>query len=239
MRRTFSDLLMFSGLLMLTLTGSLWARATLADEQPIEPRYLLSAVRADAPLPILAETSDPAAEPLSTETQTPEKEPSGPTALGSEVIRLVVPRVAIDQTVVPVGLRPGSKSALEWDTDALFATESRRDLVGQLATSLNPGQGGNVILVGHNYDWGRYNWEGVFLHLGDIEPGNRISVYTRDGGAYQYTVERVVKVPSGEASKHDAYLWPSEREQLTLVTCGGPNFGHWSLRIYVIAIPIQ
>ena len=131
------------------------------------------------------------------------------------------------------------KARLEWDTDALFATESRRDLVGQLATSLDPGQGGNVILVGHNYDWGRYNWEGVFLHLGDVEPGNRMTVYTRDGGAYNYIVERVEKVPSRDTSRHDAYLWPTDHEQLTLVTCGGPNFGRWSLRIYVIAIPIQ
>ena len=42
MRRTFSDLLIFCGLLLLTVAGSVWLRSTLAAEQPVEPRYLSS-----------------------------------------------------------------------------------------------------------------------------------------------------------------------------------------------------
>jgi LPXTG-site transpeptidase (sortase) family protein len=111
--------------------------------------------------------------------------------------------------------------------------------VGQTLTSLDPGQGGNIVLVGHNYNMGWYAWEGVFVNLKKLKPGATIILHTKNGGVYQYTVTKVVQVPyvartAAELNQHLRYLGPTSDERVTLVTCGGA-FGSWSARIYVVA----
>jgi LPXTG-site transpeptidase (sortase) family protein len=160
------------------------------------------------------------------------------------VVRLVIPRLKIDRAVVMVGLSRDVKGRLQWDTDRLFATRNRLDLVGQLDNSLNPGRGGNVVLVGHNYDNGVYVWEGVFINLKNIQPGDQLIVYTEGGGEYRYIVQQLKKVPwtaqnDDEMQKHMKYMGPSETERLTLMTCSGANIWPWPARLYVVAEPVQ
>jgi LPXTG-site transpeptidase (sortase) family protein len=160
------------------------------------------------------------------------------------IVRLVVPRLKIDRAVVLVGLSRDTEGKLQWDTDSLFATRNRLDLVGQLDNSLNPGQGGNVVLVGHNYDNGIYVWEGVFINLKNIQNGDQIIAYTEGGGEYQYTVQQIKKVPwqsqnNNEMEKHMRFIGPSETERLTLMTCSGANIWPWPARLYVVAEPVQ
>jgi hypothetical protein len=234
--RTLSNLLIVIGGFLIVMIGAIWLRSRLAAEQPTEPRYLNSRVRIGAPLPAAAEVPIP---PVSqAETDAPTDETSNADS-GSPVIRVVIPHIAVDQSVIPVGLKRGAKSGTEWDSDVLFSTDNRRDLVGQLITSVNPGEGGNIILIGHNYNGELYNWEGVFLHLGDLQPGNQIVLYTRAGGKYVYAVQELEKVPSNDLATHERYLWPTPGEQLTLVTCGGPNYGRWSYRVYVFAYRVK
>ncbi|MFM8322078.1 MAG: class F sortase [Chloroflexota bacterium] len=158
----------------------------------------------------------------------------------SRVVRLVIPSLNIDRAVAPVPMRKDG----QWDTDRLFATQNRSDLVGQMAISTNPGDGGNVILLGHNYDEGVFQWEGVFVGLKQIQPGAQIQVFTEGGGQFVYQVQRVKKVPwtdgnDSELEKHRQFLGPEPGERLTLVTCGGANVWPWPARIYVVALPIQ
>jgi LPXTG-site transpeptidase (sortase) family protein len=158
------------------------------------------------------------------------------------IVRLVIPSLNIDRAVIEVGLKKTNGNQLTWNTDMLFSTNNRSDLVGQASTSVNPGDGGNIILIGHNYNNGWYSPEGVFVNIHQLKQGSKILVYTRDGGEYQYEVKLVKQVPwreqnGNELEKHHKYLWPTENEQLTLVTCGGANFGIWSARVYVVAIP--
>jgi LPXTG-site transpeptidase (sortase) family protein len=159
------------------------------------------------------------------------------------VIRLVIPSINIDRAVIEVGLKKGSDRQLTWNTDVLFSTNNRADLVGQAITSVNPGDGGNIILIGHNYNNGWYSPAGVFVNIHKLKPGSQILVYTRDSGEFRYEVRQVKRVPwqqqnGAELEKHHKFLWPTEKEQLTLVTCGGANFGVWSARIYVVAVPL-
>jgi LPXTG-site transpeptidase (sortase) family protein len=156
-------------------------------------------------------------------------------------VRLVIPRLSVDRAVVPVELRREAGGSLQWNTDALFSTQNRPDLVGQLAVSANPGEGGNIVLVGHNYNNGWFNWEGVFVRLQNMQAGDEIILYTQNGGEYRYQVQRVKKVPwlrrdQEELEKHQRFLWPTDHEQLTLVTCGGVNVWTWQARIYVVAL---
>jgi hypothetical protein len=234
--RKLSNLLIALGGLLILLIGAIWLRSRLAVEQPTDPRYLTSRVRVGAPLPNAADV--PVAPVSQSETESPAAE-TRTIDTGSPVIRVVIPHIAVDQSVIPVGLRRDAKSGIVWDSDVLFSTDNRRDLVGQLIISVNPGEGGNIILIGHNYNGELYNWEGVFLHLGDLQPGNQIVLYTRDGGKYVYAVQKLEKVPSNALTTHEKNLWPTPFEQLTLVTCGGPNYGRWSIRVYAFAYPIK
>lgn len=175
--------------------------------------------------------------PVVTEEPLETAPPAGP------VIRLVISRLQVNRAVVPVELRRDAKGGLDWNTDPLFSTPNRPDLVGQLATSANPGEGGNIILVGHNYNNGWYNWEGVFVRLSSMQAGDEITLYTENGGEFRYIVTKVKKVPwqnrnLAELEKHRKYLWPTDHEQLTLVTCGGVNVWTWLARIYVVALPV-
>jgi LPXTG-site transpeptidase (sortase) family protein len=131
-----------------------------------------------------------------------------------------------------------ANGVIQYDTNSLFATNSRLDLVGQTMTSVDPGQGSNIVLVGHNYNMGWYAWEGVFVNLKKLKPGNEIILHTKNGGVYTYKVKKVVQVPyvartAAELNRHLQYLGPTSDERVTLVTCGGA-FGSWSARIYVV-----
>ena len=100
-------------------------------------------------------------------------------------MRLVIPRLDIDRAVVPIG----------WNTEKLFASQNRPDLVGHLKTSVNPGNGSNVVLVGHNYNNSGHNWTGVFHELKNLKPGDKIKVYTQNGGKFIYKVKKVKQIP--------------------------------------------
>jgi len=158
------------------------------------------------------------------------------------VVYIEVPALKIKRAIVPVGLRADSSGAMTWDTDAIFATNNRPDLVGHLVGSGYPGQGGNVILIGHNYNQVDYGWEGVFVNIKTLQPGDRIVIRGEDGREYTYIVELVKQVPwrtgsANELEKHFKYLGPVKSERLTLVTCGGANIWPFPARVYVVAAP--
>lgn len=168
-------------------------------------------------------------------TPTPQpvkSEPSQP------VVRLKIPRLNVERAVVEIGSHPDKG----WDTDSLFATKNRPDLVGHLAGSALPGEASNIVLAGHNYDWGIFQWNGVFINLKQLQPGDKIFVFTQGGDKHTYIVHQVKEIPfkSGseeELFKHAKHLGPTESERLTLITCSGANLLNWNKRVYVIAYP--
>jgi sortase (surface protein transpeptidase) len=148
----------------------------------------------------------------------------------------------VKRAVVPIGMRPDNSGAMSWDTDAIFATNNRPDLVGHLVGSAYPGQGGNVILIGHNYNQVDYGWEGVFVNIKTLQVGDRIVLRGEDGREYAYLVQLVKQVPwrsrsAKELEKHLKFLGPVTSERLTLVTCGGANIWPFPARVYVVAVP--
>jgi len=170
------------------------------------------------------------------------QDPPTPTPAPSAgpVIRVVIPSINIDRAVVPLKQDVDSSGQIQYDTDSLFANNNRLDLVGQVVTSVNPGDGSNIILVGHNYNQGWNAWAGVFLNLKNLRAGDKIFLYTENGSKFRYRVQEIVEVPwvnmdASELEKHRSLLWPTADERVTLVTCGGANIGIWSARIYVVA----
>jgi LPXTG-site transpeptidase (sortase) family protein len=272
-RAWLSDALILFGLAALTGTALFWVKTALATEQIKNRTYLLSSVDHVLPLPatipaplptevLLApkaytanalevdeldekkvvlfpnisvssglmadnQTQGDVTVPIESPTPTP-RPPIGP------IVRLVIPRLDIDSAVIPIG----------WNTEKLFASQNRPDLVGHLKTSVNPGDGSNVVLVGHNYNNSGYNWTGVFHQLKSLKPGDKIKVFTRNGGKFIYRVKKVKQIPwvekkGAELEKHLNFIHPKPKEQLTLVTCGGDFFWTWSARVYVVALPVD
>ncbi len=247
--RRLSDLFLFAGGLLLLWAVLVSVKPVLASRLLVEGEYSISALRVNLPLPERSTVLN--SEPLTddvffsllykTATPTPTPTPTpAPTQVPSAgpVIRIRIPSINVDRSVVPLRQYRDGSGQIQYDTNKLFATNNRLDLVGQVITSVNPGDGSNIVLVGHNYNRGWYAWEGVFVHLKKLSPGDKIILFTEDGGSHDYFVKKVVEVPwvyktRAELEKHQKYLGPTREETVTLVTCGGP-FGVWSARIYVV-----
>jgi LPXTG-site transpeptidase (sortase) family protein len=216
-----------------------------------QPTAVPAAVFAETVAPTLTPTEQPTLIPTVEVTVVAQAEPTQEVpppvpppqpvvvAPSQPIIRLSIPRLQVKCAVVDIGIinRTGNP---EWDTDRLFATKNRPDLVGHLEGSALPGESGNIVLVGHNYD---YVGNGVFVNLHKVQEGDEISVTTEGGDDYVYRVIKVKQVPypgnSSDQERHMRFLGATPDERLTLVTCGGVNIGVFNKRVYVIAERIQ
>jgi len=178
--------------------------------------------------------------PIITAALTPTHAPVSPS---QPVVRIKIPKIKVDRAVVDIGMVPGKNGGRQWDSDSLFATSSRQDLVGHLNGSALPGESSNIVLVGHNYDWGIFQWNGVFYNIKQLKPGDKIILFSQGGGRRVYRVDKVKEIPfnnngnNEELFKHFKHMGPTASERLTLVTCGGANLWKWNKRVYVIAYP--
>lgn len=218
--------LMMAGALLLSLVTAFWVQAQLDAQEQAQARLLT--LSSPAPLALAPLTITPVL-PLT---------PTAPTP--APPVRLQIARLGVDRAVVPLSYKPDANGDLTWDTDSLFASASRPDLVGHLVSSPDPGAGGNVVLSGHNYNRGRSQWRGVFVDLARLQAGDPITVTVAGGGQFVYHVQTVSVVPWREQSEtewqqHQAFLGSSASEQLTLVTCGGAPRWPFPARVYVVA----
>ncbi|MDQ3927886.1 MAG: sortase [Chloroflexota bacterium] len=107
---------------------------------------------------------------------------------------------------------------------------------GHHYNSRNPGDGGNIVLSGHN------NWRGeVFRDLDKLKPGDEIHVWTQAGKEYVYKVRKIDKlkevgVSYAQRLKNAQVLNDTPQEQLTLISCWPyTTFTH---RLVVTADPV-
>jgi sortase A len=142
--------------------------------------------------------------------------------LPSRIVRIASPNIRLDTSVYEVYAAKGV-----WEVADYAA--------GHHYNSKNPGEGGNIVMAGHN------NWRGeVFRYVVDLKPGNLIKVWTLDGKEHHYTVESVNKVLEAGATqaqrlKNAKVMDPTPTEQLTLITCWPyTTFTH---RVIVVAKP--
>lgn len=151
----------------------------------------------------------------------------------SPPIRIRIPSVAIDASVVPVTWymipsKDGAAAKSEWQV-ADYA-------VGHHAGSANPGQIGNVVLSGHV----DYRGE-VFRNLQDVKKGDTVTLDT-ENGQYVYIVTSMVivkeeGVPEEQKRANAAYMNPTPDQTVTMITCW--PYGVDDHRLIVIAKPYQ
>lgn len=195
------------------------------------------------PVPTITPTATPShtPTPLATPTMTPTPTaPPTPTPLPNP-IQVNIPAIGVKSSVISVPLIVDPVTgATEWDVNSLFR-QGYRDVVGHLEGTALPGQPGNAVLSGHNYGYG-YN--GVFVHLGLLKPGDRVTVVNEAGVELVYEVALSERVPwryktVDELARHLEYLGPTNDERLTLVSCSGGNAVPFLERIYVVTKPVR
>lgn len=180
-------------------------------------------------------THTPTATPIPTATPTPT--PTPPPA----PVQIRIPALGVTRSIIKLPrLRDRRSGGWTWNTNQLFR-RGRSDLVGHWEGSSYPGQSGNTILVGHNYGYG-YN--GVFVSLGRLRPGHKVSVVNQGGQTHTYEVKSLKRLrwrdgSLGVLTQHLAYLATGGDERLTLVSCAGAEVEPFPERIYVVAEPVK
>ncbi len=119
---------------------------------------------------------------------------------------LRIPTIGVDAPVGGVGLRgDGSMDVPDnlW-TSAWLSSDAR------------PGQAGNAVIAGHR----GIATPGLFGHLEDVRPGDKIYVSDAGGSEFVYEVTRIAPLDLSAATQI-AVFGPSPAPQLVLVTCYG------------------
>jgi sortase A len=148
-----------------------------------------------------------------------------PVVHGAMPERLVVPSIGVDAPVVVLGL----------DEEGGMLSPDGPDPVGWYPFSPTPGQPGNTVLSGHR-DW-RTGVTGVFWRLGELVPGDRLSVVLADGNEVAYEVVLSVLVGPDDMTIEEI-VGQTPEEIITLITCEGvfdPEAGEYDRRRVVWA----
>lgn len=123
----------------------------------------------------------------------------------SRPARITIPAIGVDGPVLEMRLGP----------DGLWDAESIIGEVGHLQGTPLPGEDGNAALAAHvTVPGGAY---GPFKDLEALEPGNAVSIWSRDGTLYNFEVTENKEVLATAIE----VLNPTAEPTLTLITCSG------------------
>jgi LPXTG-site transpeptidase (sortase) family protein len=120
--------------------------------------------------------------------------------------RLRIPSIAVDAPVAGVGLLPDGSMAVP---DNLWVS-------AWLSSGARPGQAGSAVIAGHR----GISTPGLFGHLENVRPGDRIRVSDAGGGELVYQVTRVASLDLSTATQLEVF-GPTTQQQLVLITCFG------------------
>jgi len=124
-----------------------------------------------------------------------------------------VPEIAAKEGYRPVSIKILSvRLSLDISEGAIVDGVWQISKVGasHLNVSANPGEGGNIVIYGHNKNslFGPIRW---------IEKGAEIEINDENGNKYSYVVSETLEVSPDKIE----YVLPKNEEILTLYTCSG------------------
>ena len=141
-------------------------------------------------------------------------------------VRLRIPAIGVDTTLVRLGLAP----------DGSIAAPTRWELAGWYAKGPRPGQPAPAVIAGHVDS---RSGPAVFYRLRELRPGARVYVARADGSTIRFRVTETRRVAKS-AFPADLVYTPTLRPVLRLVTCGGTfdaATGHYRDNVVVSAEP--
>jgi len=125
-------------------------------------------------------------------------------------VELAVPRIGLRTSLAEVGLTPSGSIDVPEAAPGVPAVWYRN-----LAS---PGEAGPAVIVGH-VDTAR-DGPAVFYRLGELRPGDTITVRRADGAAPRFVVRAVVRYPK-DAFPSAVVYGATAGPELRLITCGG------------------
>lgn len=139
-------------------------------------------------------------------------------------VTISIPAIEVEAPIVTLFIRAFPDGQVTWDTSEITSE------VGYLDGLPWFGEGGNIVLGGHSELTGRE--PSVFYDLDDVELGDEIIVNDH-GEEYVYIVTDIFEVEQYDLS----ILYPTNTEQLTLMTCDVDSLvgGVYNRRVVVIA----
>lgn len=155
--------------------------------------------------------------------------PSPTPTLPNQPVRLVIPAIELDRPLVSVGL-DRNRIPIVPKHDAAWYNLSAK-----------PGEGENIVLWGHVLRFrAQPNLPAPFARVQELEPGDRITIFTADGRAHVYVVHEQIWVRPEQVE----YILPQGRELITMVSCIGDkvlvgNELELSHRLITIALPVR
>lgn len=182
--------------------------------------------------PPTPQPAQPTTKPAATKPPDPNILPNGvrygdhKPKLADRIVRIASPNIKLDTSVYEVYI---NRKTNVWEVADYAA--------GHNFNSKNPGEGGNIVLAGHN------NWRGeVFRYLEFLKPGDLIQVWTLEGKEYDYRVTDVQKLKEAGVSmaqriKNASVMNATDHEQLTLITCW--PYTTYTHRLIVTALPVD
>lgn len=153
--------------------------------------------------------------------------PPAISALPSDQPRsLAVPAIGLKAAVVPIAIDPAG-----------VLTPPASPLVGWWTRSAVPGQStGQMLITGHTI----HDGYGVMNRLGDVQPGDVVSVST-DEGTVRYRTDKVEVLSKQELADNAQELFGQDRGdgRLVLVTCDDFVDGEYQSNIVLFATPVD
>jgi len=141
-------------------------------------------------------------------------------------VHLAIGRISVDDPVRAVGLEDDGQLEVPGPAE-----------IGWYRYGAAPGHPGATVLAAHVTWNGEY---GPFLRLGEVEPGDRITVGLEDGSERVYEViERTMYAK--DSLPRDRIWRNTGEENLVLITCGGdfnPEIHRYRQNIVVYAVPV-
>jgi sortase (surface protein transpeptidase) len=176
-----------------------------ADRSADVRRWVLAAALGAA---LLAGGVTPApAPPTGPPPAAPSEVVATPPLAAARPVRLRIPAIEVDSTLVDLGLQPDGSLQVPVDGSA----------AGWFTGSPEPGEIGPAVLAAH-VDWNRR--PGVFFHLRDLRRGDDVEVDREDGTTARFAVLEVEQYPK-DAFPTERVYGDIDHAGLRLITCGG------------------
>ncbi len=218
-------LLLSTGVVLGSLLGLRFTRQSVDEQVARQPHYLRVDSTPAFGFPAATVLPTQTLTPMPTFTPTSTPSPT-PTPLPLPATRLSIPAIGVNTSIKessPIQERNGS---FTWDPPAYAA--------GHYDSSGNPGEGRNIVFLGHNNIYGE-----VFRDLNKLVPGDEIILLT-DTSEVHYQVQQKVIIPyvghEAEAIPQIlALTGPQPTETVTLISCW--PYTTYSSRIIIVALP--
>ena len=229
-------LLLSTGVILVCLLGLRVVREGMDRRVMASSPYLLAAHTPEFNLPpatafpTLTPTPLPSSTPLPTATATSTPLPTA-TPLPIPPIRIVIPAIRLNASISEITPTRRIVSGQE-----KYIWEPLPKVAAHYDSSGQPGEGTNIVLLGHNNTQGE-----VFRNLDKLNPGDELILYT-ETSEFHYLVQKKFLIPyrgveaEGDAALR-AYSAPTGTETVTLISCW--PYATNANSIVIQAAPIQ